>query len=257
VGEITRAKPDAPWSPGLVQALALVTTAVILLWAASTLAAGTTATATAARLRDAVRDIREGDTRRGLRGVEAVLDEEPRSLTALSVYACEVWRAGYQDQAVRVLQAAYARGLPLRRSLYRPCFADRLAEHGLAAVRSGPAPALYARPSSRRSRRYEVELFRAVREGDHARAYLALACLNDAEGLRLVAALDFGLQQVAHGEGRATPALRRCLRGPIRRGYAFRRDPNGVEHFFPRDADRREFHAGTSPIPARLPRVLP
>jgi hypothetical protein len=257
MGEIDRLKPTAEPGLGALQAACLVTAALLLLLGLARAVSAHPDHAAIDALRGGLTDLRAGDYRHGLIKLDSAIQAQPHSQYALSAKACLLWALGYQDNAVAVLQAATEDGMEWGRPLYRPCFATHAEDHGLAVVHVDAVYAIYAQPSSPRSRRFFALAQRYVRDGPASLAMLALACLNDAEGLGLIASTDLGLALNDARLGHQTGLLHDCLERQFAHRYVFAGDAAGFERYAPKDLKQRLFDPKNSPIPSVHRRVLP
>jgi hypothetical protein len=234
------------------------------------------ASAHAVSLRDAARTASAtGDPRGAARAWISVLNAAPRSVEALVRLSCLDWDIGYQDEAVVYYQRALNDGAVWDRVIIEEsCFLNAPLLHNLSIVEFiAGFPLLYANPDGGDA---DGAVLRAVAtasptEGTRA-AYLsaiapqteptdwqrllALACLNDRAGLRLLAAvaLTGGLNGVT--APLATDGLLRSCLIDLGPRYSFI-TKNGVEIFRPKDLGTRTFIPENSPVPATLPRALP
>lgn len=204
-------------------------------------------------LRSGIRALKADDYRQGLTDIDRVIDLEPRSLYALSAKACVLWSLGYRDNATAVLQAALANGLQWNRPLYLPCFAADAEAHGIELASTVPLYTLYAAPTTPRARRLEALVQRYVARGPAPLAMLSLACLNDAEGLQLVASIDLGLALNDSRMGRQRGLLDTCLQQQFAHRYIVLGNSGGLERYAPKDLATELFDPAHSPIPARGP----
>lgn len=202
-------------------------------------------------LHSGIRALRLDDYRQGLTDIDRAIYLEPRSLYALSAKACVLWRLGYRDNATALLQVALADGLQWNHPLYLPCFAADAEAHGIELARTVPLNTVYAEPSTQSARRLGPLVQRYVAHGPTPLAMLSLACLNDAEGLQLVAAIDLGLALNDPRLGRPSGLLAICLQEQFAHRYITTGDSDGVESYAPRDRFTELFNPAYSPIPAR------
>ncbi|GIF63957.1 hypothetical protein Ais01nite_19920 [Asanoa ishikariensis] len=220
-----------------------------------------------------------GDVRRAARAWLDVLAAAPRSVEALLRLSCLSWDAGYQDEAVAYFDRALGAGVRWDDTVIgEPCFVNAPTLHRLRLTYyDGSSPALYVQPKNDDE---TAAILTAIARGapgpaeestyrDAIAPYpkaqewqrlLAIGCLNERAGLRYHAGKHFSAGLDLHLRLREEPLavggpLESCVKamGP---NYGFVRR-NGSELFFPKDLGDRMFIPESSPLPSRLPLVLP
>jgi hypothetical protein len=242
---------------GVLQSTCVAACVVLVLFALVRAISVQPDTKAASALRSGIRALQVGDYRQGLTDIDRAINLEPRSLYALSAKACVLWNLGYRDNATALLQAALADGLQWNHPLYLPCFAADAEVHGIEFAQTAPLYTLYAAPTTQNARRLDALVQRYVAHGPAPLAMLSLACLNDAEGLQLVAAIDLGLALNDSRMGRQRGLLASCLQQQFAHRYIVTGDSAGIESYAPKDLSTELFNPAYSPIPARDPGSRP